>query len=430
MVGRVGVRACLEHWSGFLPLDDFGRGRLTRLLFAADRFDAAGGTDFGEFRRFLEEYEFRESSQAGAVRVMTIHQAKGLGFDVVLLPDLQTGSLDKTDIPLLARVNGGLMGLPRRDVARLDPHLRLVLEEYRAAAAYDSLCTLYVALTRAKKALYVISSFPGKSATSLTTAALIKQQLTGDPKATDGADTELDGIPATVLFQKGNEAWYEALAPQSETIDYREPPQWRPAVTPLRTRSLAPSAAGEQGVNAASILAGENEASLQLGIAVHALFEEVEWTENSDVKKVVDRCLRQNPFPPSLAGRAVEHFRRAMAGAEVRKALARPAGTVILWREKAFDVDLGGRWITGVFDRVVISGEPGPSRRAVILDYKTNQVETEEEIAAAAAHYRPQLSLYREALAALLDMPAVAITTRLVFTGPGRVVEVDCSGDE
>jgi ATP-dependent helicase/nuclease subunit A len=59
----------------------------------------------------------------------------------------------------------------------------------------------------------------------------------------------------------------------------------------------------------------------------------------------------------------------------------------------------------------------------VIIDYKTDRVKTDEEIAARAAHYRGQLKAYSEALRRTLGKPVKRCV--LFFLGPGKTVEVE-----
>ena len=64
-------------------------------------------------------------------------------------------------ISLHRDANGKVLGgpaLPRKDWCEADPVLREAREEMRAKQSYESLCVLYVAMTRAKKALYCLTA--------------------------------------------------------------------------------------------------------------------------------------------------------------------------------------------------------------------------------------------------------------------------------
>jgi hypothetical protein len=77
------------------PDDVFGRERGAQFVAAARRFDATGSRDVDEFIRFMEGHKERETESAAVVRVMTIKKGKGLGFDLVILPDLEGSGLDQ-----------------------------------------------------------------------------------------------------------------------------------------------------------------------------------------------------------------------------------------------------------------------------------------------------------------------------------------------
>ena len=103
----------------------------------------------------------QEAEATEAIRIMTIHQAKGLGFDMVIV-----SGLDKT--PPIRAADELILGpdekdpqwgmlLPRKGIAEADPVLRQQRERLNAESKTNELCSAYVALTRAKRALYVIS---------------------------------------------------------------------------------------------------------------------------------------------------------------------------------------------------------------------------------------------------------------------------------
>lgn len=428
-----GFRAFFQLWGSRLAagpdgLDAFGRKRLAELVRAATEFDGSGAApDCNNFLRFIENYTIRDEAAKNTVRVMTIHQAKGLGFDCVFLPDLQDGSIDGGDSPDIALLQtGAVLKMPRKDFARLDPVLDSLLRENDEAACFEALCLLYVALTRAKQGLYIITSFPGKSSQALTSAALIKLQLAGDSRAVDGRDDSANGRPLTCLYEIGNRKWY------ADRTQAAIPTPGIPAaalhVMPSSRRPLrriSPSKTEPPIRNAGSLFTEDNRQGADFGTAIHHLFEQVAWLDECDQEVTMANWLHAAPFPESLKREAAAQFATAVAVPEFRAALSRPSGNATLWREKAFDLILNGKWVSGVFDRVTIQedSEARP-QRAIILDYKSNRVGDEEALQQTTAAYRPQILLYRQALAAILHLPMENITGLLLFTRPGRVIEV------
>ena len=87
---------------------------------------------------------------------------------------------------------------------------------------------------------------------------------------------------------------------------------------------------------------------------------------------------------------------------------------------------MGEEWVTGMFDRVTIHRDAkGRATGADILDYKSNDVTTDQEIDIAADGYRSQLALYRRALAIMLKLDEERIFCALSFTRPGRLVRME-----
>jgi len=134
-----------------------------RLFTLAARFESSGTHLIRDFVRYVEEFEAigsRESEgqidqAADAVRLMTIHQAKGLEFPVVIIPDLQRLSRVATDNwVLLDRHHGLTLKVP-------DGRGSLVAgctfsnfeKRYAWREQFESMRLLYVAATRAEDRL-------------------------------------------------------------------------------------------------------------------------------------------------------------------------------------------------------------------------------------------------------------------------------------
>jgi ATP-dependent helicase/nuclease subunit A len=100
-----------------------------------------------------------------------------------------------------------------------------------------------------------------------------------------------------------------------------------------------------------------------------------------------------------------------------------------VWRERAFEMVLDGAWVTGVFDRVVVERDAsGVTTRALIVDYKTDRVGTDAEVAAAVARHAGQLNLYRRVVAVLAKVSAGRVECCLVFTRLRRIERVVAAG--
>ena len=366
---------------------------------------------------------------------MTIHQSKGLGFDVVILPDLQgRGITEAGEIDFaIARERGQpvwALKMPRRLISQSDPVLNEQLQAEDETACFDALCVHYVALTRAKRALYMVTGYPGKTASAMTPATLLKTQLTGDPKPKEGTHTTIDGEEAVCLYESGKRDWYL-------NVPIIEQPE-EPAKVPLLSKEFAdlpsqrqrlirvsPSTQAKHEMNAGSLFERSYRESLDFGTAIHELFAGVSWIEETDIDNLIAKWHQQSSATDDFKQRVISGFHRAIESDEIRRALSRPEGNIDLWREKRFEIVLDDKWVTGSFDRVVIKRDTGGKLlKATVIDFKSDEVASEAEPISTAERYWPQLSLYAKALARMLGLEASQITCQLLFTDSGVIIDL------
>lgn len=134
-----------------------------RLFTLASRFESSGTHLIRDFVRYVEEFEAigsRESEgqidqAADAVRLMTIHQAKGLEFPVVIIPDLQRLSRVATDTWVLLDRHQGLTLKVPDGRGNLVAGCTFANFEKRHAwrEQFESMRLLYVAASRAEDRL-------------------------------------------------------------------------------------------------------------------------------------------------------------------------------------------------------------------------------------------------------------------------------------
>ncbi len=449
-----GFQSFITDWGHRLEticaLNEYGRHCLARLETAAARFDATGSRDCNGFLRFIEDYEIGEETDRGSVRIMTIHQAKGLGFDMVILPQLEHRTrmnMTKAEWSDKDILFGGkpfdpswILKSPKMDIAERDPVLGGTLRRMDEDHCFDALCRLYVAMTRAKHALYMITS-PAKEGTAFRPASLLKLQLTGkmEPVAEDVIKIGSHSHNRLYSSSSGDEKWFKSfpVTANPPRAGAESPPMPDISTRKSNRKVLQRSEPSQQETferKTSDLFKQETWDVLDFGSAIHELFETIEWLdEQFDADTIIKDWRPSKPFGQEVREDVLKQFRRCLASQEVRQAMARPAmarpamvqqaDNVELWREKSFEVILDSKWVSGKFDRVAITRDKaGKPAWALILDYKSDRrLDTEAIIRQTANRHRPQMELYRRALSRILGLPEDRISIELLFTVPGRV---------
>jgi ATP-dependent helicase/nuclease subunit A len=138
--------------------EGMGSNNLTGFL---DFWGEGAETGFRDARADDAPFLLKTTEGANAVRVLTIHKAKGLQFPVVILPFLKLadfGASDRRDKgKFFVSVDQGLKLLNiKKDYVDFSPTLKSVYLEHETDYLIDEINNLYVACTRAERELYVI----------------------------------------------------------------------------------------------------------------------------------------------------------------------------------------------------------------------------------------------------------------------------------
>src|SRR5262249_33131608 len=145
--------------------DERDLSRLQQLLNCAYDFQARSTLRADDFVKWVRQRKVSDPTSAD-VKVMTIHRAKGLEFDAVILAELDpcllpgqnpafvVGRDSSFDVNFVCRyANETTQSL-------LKPEEQLGFEQDRQQRVEESLSMLYVAMTRAKHALYMFIPGP------------------------------------------------------------------------------------------------------------------------------------------------------------------------------------------------------------------------------------------------------------------------------
>jgi ATP-dependent exoDNAse (exonuclease V) beta subunit len=137
---------------------------LAQFLQAVLRCEAQGEGGIKDLLRAADEdeegWDIDAPKRAQAVRVMTIHKAKGLGFPVVIV--LLEDRKPRTSSMLVGRTGSGVQLLyAKKDLQDRVPEVREVREAQIRRDRADELNRLYVALTRAEDEMVIFGTYKG-----------------------------------------------------------------------------------------------------------------------------------------------------------------------------------------------------------------------------------------------------------------------------
>ncbi|WP_035606325.1 UvrD-helicase domain-containing protein [Haloferula sp. BvORR071] len=367
-------------------LNGFLEGRFTGILRAALEYDESGRRDFDEWVALLETLKQREYSAEGALQVMTIHKAKGLEFDMVILPDLAGGVFDdpsKAGILEFKDDSGrteGLLLSPGRKLLEADPQLRERFEAWSAEQCYERFCNLYVALTRAKHGSYVLlPKAPAKPSSTRRYDLWIREAL----GASGLGEVTWNGRERQTLHQAGDPDWFLRVESKETAVEEEAAPV---LLGPGLKRRARTSPSGEKK-NSFEFAA--SPAGMAFGTEVHAAFERIGWLDEAAPE-----------LPGSGAGRLVKEL---LGMPEIRSLFVRNGRAVDLHREQPVEAIHGDQWLSGVIDRLhVFRDATGKAESAELIDFKTDAVGSEEQL---LERYRGQMEAYREVLEKSLGVP-------------------------
>ena len=366
---------------------------------------------------------FAASDQNAQVQVMTIHRAKGLEFDHVFLPYLD--SRTRADDPQLllwrAGATGLLMGVDGDPV-----HDWLKFEE-RTRASNEEKRMLYVACTRAVKSL--VTTFTceeGKNAAGLAkwVAPYATRWLAADNQH-----------PAEVQAAFSSSSSVAALT--SDRMLKRLPSDYRwqaPVVQSLNRSSSVIELASVDETPAVTADSIGERFEVMLGLLIHralqwlAQFRPISHANTSDdALSAAELSSRLQRWLPTLKAPADLHDELLeQAILQIMNTVQDASGQWILYPHEAAQNEwalsgvVNNQLVNAVLDRSFIC-----DKERWVIDYKTGSPKQDETVDAfihlEVKRYRQQLKRYKTLLIAL---EPVTVRTALYFTALSRFEEI------
>lgn len=451
-----GYGVTVANWASQLAAQgsDRERNRLEQLVELAFEYQSQATPRADDFVRYVEQHRVADPTTS-RVRVMTVHQAKGLEFDVVVLPELDTRLVGQPDAFVLHRDDptspiDRICRYVNTDIQQLlPPRFQQMFQDATDRVATESLCVLYVALTRAIHALHMIiaPSPANERVVPQTYAGLLRAALRDNERA----------LPGTTLYECGDPQWWKESAAQSpsETSVPRPLPdtiELAPTEANRRRGLERQSPSGLEGgsrVELADLFRTFNSPAMLRGGVVHTWFEQIEWLDEglpdqNDLQSIARKLIREATSsldPDEL----LADFRRMLGQTIVARTLSRAAydqlgeigfkpaivrdvdGTsarLVVENERPFSVREGSQLLSGSIDRLVWIYSDNRLVAADIIDFKTDTVESDAMLAEKTAFYRPQLEAYRRAVRRMSGLGEDCIMARLLFVEPGYVSRI------
>ncbi len=291
-----------------------------RLDALGETGNVAAGTAFEE--QFAQLFARPDPSAPANVQIMTIHKAKGLEFDTVILPGLGRGQ-SRSDAPLLRwlevpRPEGepGLLLAPiERKGGQGDPLARYVGMREQERADFERARLLYVAVTRARRALHLFGHVNVRGAGG--------NESMSDPQGRSLLAMLWPAVQAD--FERAFDARAQAAALQPPVMQLRRTRLRRlsldwmlpPAEAPVASRSPAADA----GTGERPEFDWASEASRHVGTVVHAELEQWSGLQALPTRAAVvaaqprlQRMLHAMGIPQERLAPAVERVQLALTG--------------------------------------------------------------------------------------------------------------------
>lgn len=391
LAGRVPVDEVLEelyHLTGIrtmLAMDHKERAwmNLDKLLSDARHAGIASVTEFLEYLDIIKESGAREgeapSDNEGAVRIMTIHKAKGLEFPLTIIGSANVGVTSK-QAPLYIDPAEGIVFTS----SPVTPKYIIQKLRYTETEKSEWLRLFYVAATRAENRLIISGNQPGTSSDSW-----LRRVMDSLPKECLKAQEYLGpafGSEGNVLLIRSN----------SEPLD---PPNIN-EIPEKTSEKMNPDLSLVQPITSMkfTVKKDDNSFSLIVGKLVHKGLELWRFPGNTDsdsrLEEAFDTILMQSERlnfgerqkAVKKAVKLLEKFRSSEIYDRICKAEK-------CWHELPFSIPGKNHTINGVIDLLMKTGND-----YTLIDFKTDELKSTEELEQAMEKYAIQLAGYRRAV--------------------------------
>lgn len=355
--------------------------------------------DAGQVKRELE-------AEAGAVRVMTVHGAKGLEAPVVILPDATAGVEEMPESGLIFDDGAGPFLSPRKSDD--DAALREARAAHEARVKREHWRLLYVAMTRARDRLIVCGPQFGNAKTGEAPESW--------RCAVEAALDELAALPIETPFGEGKRIgapqYAAAAAEEGRRPVLAALPDW--ARTPAGgARSVSQAAPSRIARIDPALFSprGDGQKRFRRGRLIHGLLQRLPDVAPENRETAARAWLKRQGADDA---ETESHAREALA------VIADPRFAPVFSQSSRAEApivgEVAGKTVSGIVDRLAVD-----ERCVMVLDFKTDRP-APTDAAAAPDAYVLQLALYREVLRKIF--PGKVVSCALLWTERPHLMEL------
>ncbi|MBR0237778.1 MAG: UvrD-helicase domain-containing protein [Thermoguttaceae bacterium] len=433
-----GYGLTVQRWADLLKPDADARSRrrLETLVELTNKYDSQGSTRTDDYIEYINGASVFDAFNT-RIRVMTYHQSKGLEFDIVVLPQLDSPLVNYDTLPV---VSGRPTPIENPDeiIRSFSSDIRYLLPDDQQQLfsvdekkqMQEALCNLYVAMTRAKQGLYMFLRPPkmGKQSYNKTYEDVLLGSLTD-------LSSKNDKKPDTVYYSVGDPNWIQNTKKkdddskdESEHIvvgEFQFKKASRSFCVPLPATAWTTKDKPSSFVDVISAQVDNVKSSASSlsqnvrGTLFHCWLADIEWLEEyrGDDQRLTELGigigLQQDSFIELLPT-----FKALLKNPNVIAALQRPDSSWETYREKSVagilkDSDGTSCLVSGIIDRLTLHRSAGRVDKAFVLDYKT--VGKESSLSDVRSRYAGQMDAYRQIVAQMYKISVKDVKTTLLI---------------
>ena len=397
-------------------LGEAARDPIEELIASALAFEQEEVASLDRFLAWFGQGEVEvkrdPAAQSNAVRVMTVHGAKGLEAPLVILadathdPDKVGGTSSIMDVPV---PGVGPIPVVRPRKEECAPIFRAILDAAKEADREEHWRLAYVGLTRAAERLVIAGVKPKRDVPRQSWHAAAARAM----QSLGAAPAEIEGWGPALVWE-GSGTGPSKVKAGKAPLEPIAVPDWLRHPAPVEARPprpLAPSQIVEDR-DVAPPPSPELREAARRGTLLHGLFERLPSVAEADRMTLALRWLE-----------------RAGVGADAAREIANAACSLIA--DPAFSDLFGadalaeapiaatlpdGRVIAGTVDRLCIGAD-----LVRVIDFKTGR-SVPASLASVPAAHRAQMLAYVEALKVIF--PARKVEASLLYTAGPRLIDV------